>query len=201
MKTSRIKTLIATSVAVIIGGFAFASDDMKTIMENIRVQQQAVNADLIRVNQQQAKVKTLGEQCREHHGKSASIHKEYMNAMADLRNGRKQLKIDDRNLMEAHEAHIKAHVDEARAEEKVLMRAQYNLDRDKVRGRAIALTEADQLMNARAELRNRFTALERARLGRDKDRWVINREYLDMGAKSSLQLSMGTESNNSRAEK
>jgi hypothetical protein len=195
----KLKMLIA-AITAIISTSAFASGDMKAIMENIRMQQEIVNADLLRVNLYQLRVKQAGKQCRE--TKTASAHKEYMNASADLRNARKQLKIDDRNLMEAHQAHIRAHKTEVREEVKVLERAQHRLDREKARGNVAALGAAESVMNARAETRNRFTALERARLERDKDRWVINREFYDMDAKSSLKLSSGTAIlTESRAEK
>jgi len=201
MKNKTIKTLIATCVAVIIATGVFASHDMKTIMENIRVQQQAVNQDLVKVNQLQVKVKQLGKQCRESHG-SAAIHKEYKDAKAELRSYKAQLKEDDSKLMEAHEAHIKAHKDEVRAEVRVFERVQRNLDRDKAKRKPATLTEADQVMTARAELRNRLTALERSRLGRDKDRWILNREYGDRGAKTSYQLSMEGETKDiDRAQK
>lgn len=193
MKTMKLKTVITTAVAILIASMVFASGDMKAIMENIKAKQQVVSADLVKVNHEQARVKTLGKECREQ--RTSAAHKAYMDAKADLMRSRKQLKADDKNLMQAHQEHIKAHKQELREEEKVLVKAQRTLDRDHAKGRVATLTDADRLMDARAEMRNRFTALERARLERDKDRWVVDREYFDAGAKSNMQLSSAAENN------
>lgn len=186
MKNRTIKSIITTGMAVIFTTAAFATGDMKAAMEHIRTGQQKVNDDLSQLNRQQQTVKKAGERCRTE--KTSAAHNDYRSAMATLRDYKKQLRADNKQLNMAHMEHIKIHKEEVRAERKVLQQAQYKLDRDKIMGRAATLPEADKLMNARAEMRNRLTDLERARLERDKDNWVVMHESMDMGAKSNMQL-------------
>jgi DNA repair exonuclease SbcCD ATPase subunit len=189
MKTNMIKGMITTGMAVMLATGAFAGD-MKAAMQHIRANQQKVNQDLTKINRQQERVKTAGQNCRTE--KTAAAHKEYKDAKADLREYKKELKADNKDLMKAHQEHIKIHKEEVKAERKAVQKYQVQLDRDKAMGKPVALNEADKLMNARAEMRERLTDMERARLERDKDRWVVMREYNDMSAKTSMQLASYT---------
>lgn len=194
MKNSAFKPLFIACVVILSATAAVAADDMKTIMSNIREQQATVNQDLLKINQQQENLKTLGRLCRQE-PRNASVHREYKEQMAALKQTKKQLRKNDAALMEAHEAHISLHKQEVMAQHKVLAKAQRQLDIDKAKGVEIALFEADEVMNARAELRKLFTDTERARLERDKDRWVINREYYDIKSKSFMVVGMNTSIN------
>lgn len=198
MKTI-IKGLFTTGLALMFAGGVYAGD-MKAVMAKIHANQQQVNADLVKVNNQQQRVKTAGEACRTE--KTAAAHKEYKDAKGDLKEYKAQLLKDKKDLMAAHKEHIKLHEQEARAERKTLQRAQYTLDKDKAMGRVATLTDADKLMAAREGFRSSLNDLERARLERDKDMWVINREYMDMDAKTNMQLSTtSTTGNNNTAQK
>ncbi len=200
MKTYRMKGLLTAGMAVVLATGAFAAGDMKAAMEHIRSNQQQVNQDLIKVNRQQQRVKTAGQACRIE--KTAAAHKEYKDAKADLREYKAQLKKDNKDLIAAHREHIKIHEDEAKAERKALQTAQFKLDRDKAMRSEATLSDADKLMAARENFRSHLNNLERARLERDKDNWVVNHEYYDMGAKSNLQLTINSTTNsNNTAQK
>jgi hypothetical protein len=187
--------MIVTAMVVAIAstGVRAGSGNMDKIMADIKAEKHDVNVALANFNHQQDRVEKAGKQC--HEQRTAAAHKEYKDAKADMKNARNELMKQEKQLMLAHKAHVREHKAEVRAEVRQLEKAQRAVDKDKIRGNVKVLGEAETLMDARAELRNRLTALERARLDRDKDYWIINHQMSD--GDTNLQLSeYGTESNN-----
>ncbi|MES2620424.1 MAG: hypothetical protein V4615_06195 [Bacteroidota bacterium] len=201
MKKINVKTIVITCMVVLIastGAFAHDhSERQKQLSADLKAQKETINRNLDNLNQQQEKVKAMGKQCRETH--SAAEHKNYKQANADLKRYKSDLKESHAKLMKTHKAHINDHKHMIRDERKTLERTQRNLDRYKAKGAVATLTEAEKVMNSRAEMRDLFSRLERARLDRDKDTWVINKEYNDNKAKLSLSLSTTDRSANAQS--
>lgn len=190
MKKINVKSVLTTCMVILIattGAFA-SSESMKAIMENIKAEKAATNQSLIKINHQQESVKALTTQCK--HERTAVSHERVKAAKAELKASKAQLKKDECDLMKAHKAHIKEHTREVRVQVLELTKAQMTVDRDFAKRSHAVLPAAEILMDERAELRNRMTALERARLGRDKDRFVLSKERNDRKGESSLELSM-----------
>jgi hypothetical protein len=189
MKTIKIKSGLITCLAVIMAWSVSASPgDMKSIMENIKAQKKEVNEHLSKLNRQQDRVVALKKECKEQ--KSAAAHKNLKEAKADLKATKSTLKKEGKELMRAHKAHIKHHKADIRAEVDQLEKAQRAQDKAHIRQNPSVLAKAETTMDSRAELRERMTDLERARLNRDKDNWVINREFKDRKGETELQLTV-----------
>jgi hypothetical protein len=175
MKTLIWKKIIVTYLIAVIAtvgfpGFAFSNPAgagaKKSIVINTRDEKVAINKDLARINQQQAKVKLLEKQCRDEKAagvKSSATYTEWMKAKADFA--------------------IKAQREELRASQK-------KLDADLAEGKASAVLYAQQVVEAKHDLKLSEAALDRQLQSRDSDLLVINREIRDNKGESAFVLTV-----------
>ncbi len=184
-------TLIATvgTSAIAFGSTPGSAKYSKSFIQ----QKKAINRDLANINQQQDMVNALKQQCRdERHAniKASSVKTDLAKAKADLKRERAYLAADKKELLHEHQALINQRAEDVRAQREEVRETQNKLDADLAEGKPRAVLYAQQVVDAKNELRQREAGLEQAQLSRNSDLLVINKEIRDANGQSAFVLSI-----------
>jgi len=156
-------------------------------------EKKAINRDLININQQQDKVNALKQQCRDERAagiKTSSVKTDLAKAKADLKRERAYLAADKKDLLREHQALINQRAEAVRAQREEVREAQKKLDADLAEGKPRAVLYAQQVVDAKNELKQKEAGLEQAQLSRNSDLLVINKEIRDAKGQSAFVLSI-----------
>ena len=198
MKTMKIKSVLFTWMVTIIAiagfsGFAFGQTTASTVKYsgNFNREKVAVNRDLASISLQQEKVKSLEKQISDERAakeKTCSSRADLARAKADLQRQKDYLKADKAELMGKHQELIADREKAIRRERAAVMTAQQKLRADLAKDRTDAVPEAQAVVNKKYELKHTEAALKQAKIERNNELLVVNKQIKNANGESPVTL-------------
>ncbi|HLP19495.1 MAG TPA: hypothetical protein VK174_04310 [Chitinophagales bacterium] len=173
--------LVTISVITLFVRPAFAGDSQAKPKQasSLKETRAAVNQALLNVNQQQKRVNELGEQCRLARDKNAPIHQQYADAKSELKRERLVLQQKAKEMAAAHKAIIKEQEGALIAQRKELHKAEAKLNKQLTQRDAAAANQAYVMVAERDKVRDAESRIEYAKINRDVDLYLVNKELRD----------------------
>ncbi|HLP52089.1 MAG TPA: hypothetical protein VK154_14470 [Chitinophagales bacterium] len=187
--------LVTISVLTLFFRPAFAGQSITKQKEAVSLKdaRAAVNQALLNVNQQQKKINELATQCSQTKDKSAAVHQQYAEAKKELKLRRALLKERTKEMAAAHKLIIKEQEGALIAQRKELHKAEAKLNKQLTQRDAAAANQAYVMVAERDKVRDAESRIEYAKINRDVDLYLVNKELRDTKGNEWFGLTVMTE--------